>query len=310
MPGLPARSALDATGLHLALVDIPPGDLSDPFLYETVQRLPRTPSVVHTPSDKLGQVGPGAAPAGVIFHMARCGSTLASQMLKQQGRVVVYSEPLAINELLTPPHTGPRARRIAALRTLGAFFASHAQGPYVLKLSSWNTLFGELIAEAFPATPMALCVRDPLEVAVSLTHSTPSWLREENANLFAEVIAGSKDAKSPQERSARFLRAFIDAMSRLPSAGGQLIRYEDLPGAVVDRVAAHFGLALDDSARHRMVLATQGHAKSKAGATSTFVPDSQRKRAAASAELSAMIDEMVRPAYQALLQRFSLADSR
>ncbi len=45
---------------------------------------------------------------GIVFHVSRCGSTLVSQLLKQHVGVVVYAEPLPVNEILLPPHKWPR----------------------------------------------------------------------------------------------------------------------------------------------------------------------------------------------------------
>lgn len=299
------RSALDESGLHLALVDIPPSELRDPFLHETVNRLPHAITVVHTPAAQLGQVDPRATPHGVIFHMARCGSTLVSQMLKQHGGVVAYSEAQAVNELLVPPHAGSRAQRVAAIRTLGTAFAAHAGRPCVLKLSSWNTLFCELVADAFPQTPLALCIRDPIEIAVSLQQSMPSWLRDDGAMLFSGVVERASEARSLDERIARFLGAFFEASARLPVPRCLLLRYEELPNAAIDSLVPHFGLHLDDSIRQRMLSITQRHAKVKLDYERRFEPDGTLKRAAASANLSRAIDEFARPAYLRLLERFT-----
>src|SRR5271166_938284 len=45
----------------------------------------------------------GATPAGFIFHMSRCGSTLVSQMLAQLDEVVMLSEPQVLNDVLLAP---------------------------------------------------------------------------------------------------------------------------------------------------------------------------------------------------------------
>ena len=171
---LPARAALHPTGLYFSLREIRPAELQDPFMQETIARLPARESVVQVAREDVGKGTAGTGPAGLVFHVARCGSTLVSQLLKQHVGVVVYAEPLPVNEILLPPHKWPRAEMVAALRSLGAAFSRHARKPYVLKLTSWNTLFCDVVAEAFPATPWILCLRDPAEVAVSLLGSRPA----------------------------------------------------------------------------------------------------------------------------------------
>lgn len=298
---LPARAALDPTGLHLGLLDISPRELRDPFLHETIQRVPAVQALVHVPRAELGQVQASSAPAGVIFHVARCGSTLASQLLKQLDGVVVYAEPLVINELLVPPHSASRADLVAALRTLGSFFAAHAEQPYVLKLSSWNTLFCDLVAEAFPQSPWALCVRDPLEVCVSLLAQQPSWLRDDFAARFSPFIRTDRGSPGAEARAAQFFAAFCEAVRRLDRTRGLLLPYESLPGAVWSSLAPHFGLQVDASAKQRMTDAAQSHSKSQVGESTSFTPDDERKRAAASPELRREVDDIARPAYARLV---------
>ena len=299
--GLPWRAALNADGLHLALLDIAAGELHDPFLHETVQRLQPTQSVVHIPPAELARTPPSFEPAGLIFHVARCGSTLVSQSLKQHEGLVVYSEPLAINELLLSPTASARADRVAALRSLGAQFSLHAGRPYVLKLSSWNTLFCDLVADAFPTAPWAVCLRDPLEVCVSLLESQPSWLRSDKAALFSATANLGSPTHGAEDRAARFFAAFCDAVTRLDPARGMLLAYENLPDAIWSRLALHFRLALAAATRDGMAQVAKVYSKSRTDQGSVaFSPDGDRKRAAASAGLRHVVDAIARPPYDRL----------
>src|SRR6185436_14373050 len=95
---------------------------------------------------------PSCQPAGFIFHMSRCGSTLLSQMLKEISGVRVYSEPAAVNEALL---LSPQLRR-ATLRSLvdtvvRAFCSRSAR--VFFKCSSWNVLDYALFDELFPLAP-------------------------------------------------------------------------------------------------------------------------------------------------------------
>ena len=118
--GLPVRAALHPTGLYLALRQIGPEQLRDAFMQETVARVPAPETIVHVPRDEIERPRPDSAPVGLIFHVARCGSTLISQSLKKLDNLVVYAEPQPVNEMLVPPHKWPRAELVAALRALGA----------------------------------------------------------------------------------------------------------------------------------------------------------------------------------------------
>ena len=290
-------------GLYLALRDIPAAELRDAFMQETVARVAAAESFVHVARQDLGKVARDSAPAGIIFHVARCGSTLIAQLLKQHGGCVVYAEPLPLNELLLPPYTCPRHELVAALRSLGAAFAQHAGSkPYVLKLSSWNTLFCDLVAEAFPDSPWILSLRDPVEVGVSLLAQPPGWMQ--GTSGAATVLRGQVDpaaaSRTPAEFVARLYGAFCAAANRLDATRGRLVRYESLPAAVWDTVAPHFSLGIDDQQRGRMEQAARINAKSPVGQAAEFAGDVASKQAAASADLRDAVDQYARPALQRL----------
>jgi hypothetical protein len=299
---LPARAVLRPDGLYLALRDIGPGELRDAFMQETVARVPAAESFVHIAREDIGKAAPGTAPAGLIFHVARCGSTLISQLLKTQDNLVVYAEPLPFNELLLPPHKWPRHELVAALRSLGDAFARHARRPYILKFSSWNTLFCDLVAEAFPASPWVFSLRDPVEVGVSLLSQPAGWIRDADgpAGELRKYVDAEGAAQSPEEFVARLYGAFCDAAGRLDPRRGRLVRYETLPAAVWEIVAPHFSQSIDDRQRERMAQAARINAKAPVGKIAEFSSDAATKQTAASPALRQAIDAFARPPLERL----------
>ncbi len=308
LPQLPTRAALSDDALHVMLRTIGPAELREPFMQQTVDRILAPEAVVSFPFAQLDLLPAFPPPAGVIFHVARCGSTLVSQLLKQHPGVAVYAEPLPINEILVPPHRAPRAQLVSALRCVGALLARHANGPYVVKCSSWNSLYCDLVTEAFPDTPWILCVRDPLEVAVSLLRDRPGWLRGPAASdPFAGRVDPRRAAGSQEEYVARLLAAYFDSAARLEPARGRIVDYEKLPEAVWSGIASHFGLTLPPEVGQRMAALSRMQAKAPAGTAVPFVQDSEAKRAAASPTLAAAIDDVARPALQRLRAAWSFA---
>ena len=302
---LPARAVLRPEGMYLALRDIAAGELRDAFMQETVVRVAAAESFTQIERRDLGKAGASTAPAGIVFHVARCGSTLVSQVLKQHGQCVVYSEPLPFNELLLPPHAYPRAELVAAVRSLGDAFASHAGQPYVLKLSSWNTLFCDIVAEAFPTTPWVLCLRDPVEVAVSLVARPPGWMQgnEGAASVLRRAVDPAGAAQSSAEFAARLYGAFCAAACRLDPARGRLLDYAELPDAIWRMVAPHFGFAVDEVQRKRMLQEARADAKAPLGKAQAFTADAASKQAAATPELRAAIEQFAQPELARLRQR-------
>lgn len=303
--GLPVRAALHPTGLYLALRQIAPEELQDAFMQETVARLSAPEAVVQIAKDDVGKAAEGAAPAGLIFHVSRCGSTLISQSLKKLDNLAVYAEPLPVNELLAPPHKGSRADIVAALRSLGSAFARHARGPYVLKLSSWNTLYCDVLTEAFPTSPWILSLRDPVEVCVSLLAHQPGWFRTTNdaSRALARAIDPVGASISQEDFVARVYGAFCDRASRLDHKRGKLVHYENLPAAIWGHVAPHFALPVDAAHKGAIAASAHTHAKAPVGKPTAFVSDAASKQAAASLELRRAVDALARPALEHLRQK-------
>ncbi len=299
---LPARAVLRGDGLYLALREIGPGQLQDAFMQETIARIPAAESFVHIAREDLGKASPETAPAGLIFHVARCGSTLISQLLKTLDNVVVYSEPLPFNELLLPPHKGPRHELVAALRSLGDAFARHAGRPYVLKFSSWNTLFCDLLTEAFPGSPWILSLRDPVEVGVSLLQQPAGWMRanDDASRQLIRYVDPDSTARSPEEFVARLYGAFCAAACHLDAGRGRLVRHDALPAAAWEIVAPHFSQSVDDVQRERMAQAARINAKAPVGQNAVYASDVARKQAGASAALRDAIATFARPSLERL----------
>jgi hypothetical protein len=294
---LPVRAALHPTGLYFALRQIDPEELQDAFMQETITRIPAPETIVHITKDDIGKAASDTAPAGLIFHVARCGSTLISQLLKKHDNLVVYAEPLPVNEILLPPHKWPRHELVAALRSLGVALARHARKPYVLKFSSWNTLFCDILAEAFPDSPWVLSLRDPVEVGVSLLSQPPGWLRDSKGptSQFSRFVDPDGTSRSPEDYVARLYGAFCQATARLDPRRGKLVPYEALPAAVWEIVAPHFSLSIDDQQRQRMAKAARTYVKAPLGKAMEFARDDAMKQAAASAGLRQAVDSFARP---------------
>jgi hypothetical protein len=301
---LPARAVLRPDGLYLALRDIPAAELRDAFMQETVARVAAAESFVQIARQDLGKVGRESAPAGIVFHVARCGSTLISQLLRQHLDCVVYAEPLPINELLLSPYPCSRDELVAALRSLGDAFARHADKPYVLKLSSWNTLYCDIVAAAFPDSPWILSLRDPVEVGVSLLLQPAGWMQ--GAGGPAAELRGRVDpagaSRSPEDFAARMYGAFCDAACRLDASRGRLVRYEALPAAVWETVAPHFSLHIDEDIRARMTQAARVNSKAPVGQAVEYSGDTLQKQAAAPAALREAIATLAAPSLRRLEQ--------
>src|ERR1700678_1922463 len=157
----------------------------EPFFDQTVARWasgPRARPLVKTGLDALVALDaePSLEPAGMIFHLSRCGSTLVSRLLGTLPGVVVAAEPAPLNALLgLDPVRVDAAALVQIVRLLVRALGRRRHGDeehLVLKCTSWNIRRQEILAAAFPDTPWVWVQREPAHVVASLLANPPGWL--------------------------------------------------------------------------------------------------------------------------------------
>ncbi len=261
----------------------------EPFFDQTVGRWaagPRSTQVVRTGLEALVALDaqPSLEPAGMIFHLSRCGSTLVSRLLGTLPGVVVIAEPSPLNALLAlDPNLVDRATLIQVVRLLVRALGRRRHGDeqqLVLKCTSWNIRQREILAAAFPDTPWAWVQRDPARVLTSLLAEPPGWLRWQDWPQVAKQRFGFDPATVPGMTRAEFgaqaLGAMLEAAAAADPAGRLCIDHAELPDAVWRRVAPHFGLDVDDAAIARMT--EQSRFYSKDSAPRVFAGDAPEQR--------------------------------
>jgi len=248
----------------------------DPFLDQTVARWASGPNArppVRTGLEALAALDsePSLEPTGMIFHLSRCGSTVASRLLGTLPGVLVLAEPAPLNTLLGLDADGvDEAGLVAAVRlvvrALGRCRHGHERR-LVLKCSSWNIRRRAILTAAFPETPWVWVQRDPAQVLASLLAKPPGWLGRREPPQRAIRRFGLDPAAVPAmtrpEFAARALGAMLEAAAIDP-AQRLCIDYQELPDAVWQRVAPHFGLETDTAAIARMTAESRLYAKDPA----------------------------------------------
>lgn len=247
--------------------------LDEPFYAQSVRR------AAARPFNRLFRTGLGLAdflagapaaapaPAGFIFHMGRCGSTLAARLLGAAAGLSVLSEPSPLDAAAA---TGDPA-------LLRATIAALAPAPAIVKLDSRHALLLPLYRAAFPTVPWLFVHRDPVEVLVSLEREPLSPL--------AGVPAGE---------DARLLGAICAAaVAGLAAGGGLAVDYRDLPGAL-PAMLAHLGLPAGEADLSAPI------ARDAKRPAEPFAADAAAKQAAASPAIRAAAAAHVAPIYARL----------
>jgi hypothetical protein len=177
--------------------------------------------------------------------------------------------------------------------------ATERQRHYVLKLDAWAALDLPLLERAFPDVPFLFVYRDPLEVLVSQAgrrgyHMVPAVLAPARIGIDATTLA----ALSLDEYGAAILGRIAEcALAGARTGRMELVDYRELPDAVPDRIASHFGIPMDDARRAEMLAAAAWHAKNP---VLPFRADSASKRSAATPAMRAAIERWAAEPYDAL----------
>ncbi|MGC4010597.1 MAG: sulfotransferase family protein [Pseudomonas sp.] len=247
-------------------------------------------------------MSPGLAPAALVFHASRCGSTLLAQMLAGLPRNTVLSEPSPLDSLLRMQYCNPgRAARqqewVSAL--LSAYGQRHQNGAgrLLVKLDAWNVFEASLLRELYPDIPFVFLYRDPLEIVVSQLaqpgmHRVPGLL---GASGLDERLPGAQ-AMSPLEYTCRMIGQILQGGLELCQRQGVIaLNYSELPGALWGRLATLFDVREADVAQLREVAGF--NAKQP---TLSFSDDTLRKRESASVEVRDAVQRWAQGPYEAL----------
>ena len=308
---VPVRWHWQAGQPQLAWCDLGDLRLSAPFFAQTVQDAQdRSRTLRRTSAETLARWshdGPGAEPGGLIFHLSRCGSTLAAQALAASPENIVLSEPEVMDTVLRAGTIMPAVtdeQRAHWLRGLARAYGQRRfpeERRFFIKFDTWHILDFAVIRQAFPGVPWVFLYRDPVEVLVSqLTETSGRMLPGPLSAIWLQMPL-LEALQTPQEdfcarALGRIVEAALEATARDPL--GRLVNYSELPGALETVIAPWFGVDLSDADRDRMRQATRYHAKSPGRVV--FQADSARKQRDANAGLRELAQRWVGSGYARL----------
>lgn len=308
----PQARTLDVTWRDFG--DLPLNDQFFKFSMDKAAALPIASKPFQTTRDTLAIVGsqPDALPfAGVIFHMARTGSTLIHRLLSSTGRIHSLSEVTLLDRALFLTARWPEDERRAALNDLvGAYRRARRpnERQFVTKMTdAMASIRLPLFRAAFPTLPWVFVYRDPIEVMVSSlrrpTGNIEGWYRNRSQaaqRLGMPVLADP--SMWPEEFVARTLRRFcsraVQAARSTPPGLFLAVPYSRLPDAVWETIAPHFGIELSESDREVMRAEARYSAK-KTDATE-FRPDSATKQQEATPFMQELAKRFVAPVIEEL----------
>ena len=297
----PVRLSLQPPDAVVDWADLRGIRFEEPFFDQTVARWAERP-LVRTSLQELALLDAEKSldPAGFVFHMSRCGSTLVSRLLSTLPGMVVASEPGPVNALLEidPVLVDPAARATVLrllIRALGRIrFGDETR--FVVKLSSWNVRLLPLFRAAFPDVPWIFVHREPAAVMASILAGPPGWMQLRRFPRRAAYLFGldpeAVETMAPEEFCARTLASMIEAWLAEGPPHAVAVDYRSLPGAIWEQIAPALGLELREEDIARMAEEARYSAKDLGRRVFAGAPPLQAERPAAS--------QLIEPAYRRL----------
>ena len=292
--------------------------LSEPFLEQTIANLrSAAPAVREIDTDlqtlvRIAAKFPEVRPAGLIFHISHCGSTLVSNALKLSRGTTVLSESRAITSLLRsyadPPGDYLRncwnEKRRSLIHSLCKLFAHRRAGErdqLIIKCTSVDILALPLVRAWWPEVPCLVVVRDPVEVMVA-NMTGGWWLQLKSDPRRAEEILrwnnSAPEQMSNEEYCARVLGTFLSCALSTLDKSCRVIDYEQIDIGAIRNIADFFGVELTDD-HHRLNDRFIWYSKDPINGVQ-FVDDRVRKRRLVTPSMSAAANRWAMDSYLAL----------
>ncbi len=185
--------------------------------------------------------------AGMVFHSARCGSTLLCNMLDTLSDCYVVRESDIFNKLLNDSALSHQDKTLLFHTVLNSFghYASSLSTQCVIKFSSHCVFQLPYILEQLPQTPWIYLHRKPAEVISSLISKPPDWVSSE----FLQRIAGLSNENIPAQREEKaalilhyYFKQVVESLQNENKS--LLVSYEQLLSdseQLVSEITDHFG---------------------------------------------------------------------
>jgi hypothetical protein len=317
---LPIHIEMGPNSLSIRWMDFGMKRISEPFLAQTIQALrSRTPPArEHTTQTASLRELPCAAaparPAGMIFHVSRCGSSLLVNALRTAQAVEVIAESPVVAAFFQPnafrgspvqPERVDETRRLYLEWVVGQY-ASAARATaqkVVIKWYAADLLRISQIRSVWPDVPCVILIRDPIEVLVSHIADPYGWATWKASPLAAGKAFGWTGQEvtrmSTEEYYARCFGRFCEAASRQVDTPCRVIDYEDLNYRMLREVAALFGIEIPSADASEVTRLFSTYAKDPMG-TRPFFDDRRLKRSRTPESLKQAVEEWTRARYDAL----------
>jgi hypothetical protein len=200
-------------------------------------------------------------PSAFIFHVSRCGSTLASQLLAQDSTNIVLSEVPFFDSILRAGASIP----VEVLKNAIAFYSpvKNYRKRLFIKTDSWHIFFYKQLRELYPQTPFILLYRRPDEVMRSQQkrrgmHAIPGLIEPGLFGFENDVTLMNQDVYLGEVLD-KYFQAFLQVIENDSLA--TLINYNEGPVAMVETIVRITDTPIGDDEMEKIKSRAMYHAK-------------------------------------------------
>ncbi len=300
---------------------LPDGRATEPFHDQFISRcrqrillnqllVPRTQlSLSETSPNELGQTE--FQPAGFVFHLSRCGSTLVSGSFAEIEHASVLSESQLLTEFVLDPTLSEHEKQQCLPNLIrwqgeGGKESGKTSKPQVLiKWNAWDIFSWQMIRKLYSQTPVVLLVRNPEEILASHHRNAGRHMSGDPSLKCVHPVFGDTNSSLLDFRIG-VLSALQKAMLVTSTEDGvMVVDYRQLNAAGIQRISEHFGIALESAVLKCIQQRMQRHSKEP---ERRFSPDSLQKQQVFNPAEQNRIRQHLLPAFQEL-QALSLANA-
>jgi len=251
---------------------------TEPFFSETIQQcklLPENNYLLKQLTDfELLPVWSreinSVTPTAFIFHVSRCGSTLASQLLSLEPKHIVLSEVPFFDDILRLPFNKKAGASLkqtdnyfkAAVR----FYAQKRTGEennLFIKTDSWHLFFYKQIRKVYPSVPFIIMYRTPYEIIRSQKRlrgmqSVPGIIEAELFGFEEQDITYDLDLYMSRVLE-KYYRKVLEIMENDPFC--ILLNYKEGMEAIMKRIIAYTGISASAAYLNKIKERSQFHGK-------------------------------------------------
>lgn len=241
-----------------------------------------------------------AKPAGFIFHLSRCGSTLVSGCFSELETTCVFSESPLLTGLLLDGNLSTEEQQDFLRLFINLQAAAFSARPQmIIKWNAWDIFRWEMIRNIYPDVPVIFLVRDPLEILASHQRSSGRHMAGDTtlAN-FHPVFANPHTDDSVLDWQIRVLLGLLSAMNeKSAQANIRVVDYQHWSAQSMIAMLDFFGCGINEPVFLKIQARMRFHSKSPG---QVFVADKVKKQNCFNVVEQEKIRAQLTPAYNQL----------